>query len=282
MPRPLLAFLHLAKTGGRTFDTVLRSTYGPGYVQAEALRPHRPIGLDDGEFVAPVYGPDDLRRVRRHCPWLRAIGGHTLTLWSDLHETAPVRYVAFLREPLARGASHYQFHVATTDEPLDWDRWCAWPEHHDHQVRYFDRGGDPDRAIAAIEEHQVFIGLLERFDESLLLLQRLAAPELRPAYRRRNIAGSNALARELLDDPARRDQLHRMYAREFPLHEWVTRTLWPRYEQAYGPTLAEDAARLRADPDRGFRAWPDRIARAQHRFWVEPWVARQRRRHATV
>ena len=65
MAEPLLAFLHLAKTGGRTLDTVFRSTYGAGYVQAEALRPMQPVGRDDGEFIAPVYGPDDLGRDRR-------------------------------------------------------------------------------------------------------------------------------------------------------------------------------------------------------------------------
>ena len=279
MAEDLLAFLHLAKTGGRTFDTVLRGTYGPGYVQAESLRPLRGVDeVDDGDFIAPVWGPDDLRRLRRHCPWLRAVGGHPLTLWSELHTLTPVRYVAFMREPLARGASHYQFHVATADEPLDWDDWCAWPEHHQHQVRYFDFGGDARRAIAAIEHHGVFVGLLERFEESLLLLRRLLAPELRLAYRRSNTARDNTLAREILADPARRDDLRRMYAQEFPLHAWVTEELWPRYEAAYGPGLADDAARLRADPARGFRVWPDRLARAQHRFWIDPWVRRQRRR----
>lgn len=278
MARPLLVFLHLGKTGGRTVDTVLRNTYGAGYVQAEALRPQRPVGLDDGEFINPVYGPADLAAVKRHCPWLKAIGGHTLTLWSECHNVQPVRYVAFMREPLARGASHYQYHVANTQQPLDWDRWCAWPEHHHHQVRFFDRDGDPDRAIAAIEEHGVFVGLLERFEESLLIMQRLVAPELRLAYRRRNTARSNSLARELLDDPARREQLHTLYAREFPLHRWVVEELWPRYEAAYGPTLAADAARLREAPDRDFRRLPDLLGRAQHRWWIEPWVQRQRRR----
>jgi hypothetical protein len=135
MARSTLVFLHVAKTGGRTVDTVLRGTYGAGYVLAEPLREPRPVGTGGREFLLPTYGPDDYRWLRRRIPWLRAIGGHTLTLWSGLHEVEPVRYVAFLREPLARAASHYQFHVNTTPAPLDWEAWCAWPEHHDHQVR---------------------------------------------------------------------------------------------------------------------------------------------------
>lgn len=279
MSRPLLVFLHLAKTGGRTLDTVLRNTYGAAYVQAESLAPHRPVGLDDGEFVQPVFGPEEFRRVRRHCPWMQAIGGHPIALWSDIHTVQPVRYVTFLREPLARGASHYQYHVATTPNPLDWPAWCAWPEHHNHQVRYFDHGGDPRHAIAAIQHHGVFVGLLEHFEESLLLMQRLIAPELNVAYVRRNTAARNDLSRELLDDPERRAQLAEMYAGEVPLYDWVRNELWPQYERAYGPGLADDAAALRSRPDRGFHRWRDRAGRAAHRFWIGPWLRSQRRRN---
>jgi hypothetical protein len=279
MSRPLVVFLHLAKTGGRTFDTVLRGTYGPAYIQAEPLRPPRPAGTGGRDFIIPIYQPEDLRRLRKQCPWLRAVGGHTLTLWSRLHEVQPVRYVAFMREPLSRGASHYQFHVSTTAQPLDWPAWCAWPEHHNSQVRFFDRDGDPQAAIAAIERHGVFVGLLERFEESLLLMRQLAIPELRCAYVRRNTAERNDLARALLADPERREQLRAMYAAEFPLYDWVRDVLWPRYEAVYAGDLATDAARLRADPGREFRRWHDRAGRALHRFWVEPCKRAAWRRH---
>ncbi len=278
MDRSLLVFLHLAKTGGRTVDTVLRNTFGPAYVQAESLRPHRPVGLDDDAFIAPVYTPADLDRLHRHCPWLRAVGGHTLTLDAGFHRHRPVRYLAFLREPLARGASHFQYHQAATPHPLDWDRWCAWREHHNHQTRFFAADGDPRRAMTAIEEHGVFVGLLEKFEESLLLARRLVAPELHLAYHRSNTAGDNSLARELLADAGARDRLQAMYAADIPLYAWVRDHLWPRYEAAYGPDLADHAALLRQNPSRGFRRLPDLAARIQHRFWIEPWVARQRRR----
>ena len=279
MPRPLLVFLHLAKTGGRTMDTVLRSTYGAGYVQAEPWRPPRAAGTGGGDFILPTYQPDDFRRLQRLCPWMRAVGGHTLTLWSRVHTVRPVRYVAFMREPIARAASHYQYHVANAPEPLDWDAYCDWPEHYNSQVRFFSRGADPDEAIRLIREHGVFVGLLERFEESLLLIRRLVAPELVPAYVRRNTASSNDIARKLRSDPASRERLRAMNSAEFPLHEFVVNELWPEYERAYGPGLAEDAAALRADPGLGFRTWHDRAGRGLHKFWVRPWQMAAWRRH---
>ena len=279
MGRPLLVFMHLAKTGGRTFDTVLRGSYGAAYVQAEAWRPHRPLRLDDPRFIIPTYDRRDVRRLLGLVPWAKAIGGHPLTLESAVHDIVPVRYVAFMREPLSRGASHYQYHVATNDRPLSWADWCRCPEHHDHQTRFFDPGGDSQAAMEAIERHGVFIGLLERFEESLVLLQRLVAPELRVQYRRRNTAVRSDLAREILEDPQRVAAMRRSYGADMALYERVRDELWPRYEAAYGPGLAEDAARLKADPESGFRVWHDRAGRALHRFWVGPAFARSRRRH---
>ena len=91
------------------------------------------------------------------------------------------------------------------------------------------------------------MGLLERFEESLLLLKKLVAPELHLAYERRNTAEDDSVARRLRSDPESLARIRQMYAADLPLHAWVRDELWREYEQAYGPGLAEDAARLRAD-----------------------------------
>jgi hypothetical protein len=195
-----------------------------------------------------TYDRDDLRRLRRLCPFMRAVGGHAVTVWSGLHDAQPVRYFAFLREPVARMASHYRFHRATVPAPLDLDGWCARHEPRELQTKYFSADGDPRAAIAAIERHGVFVGLLERFDESLLLLRKLAAPELNPAYRRENTAGSNRLAKQMLADPGTRARLAAMVEGEQELYAWVRDELYPRQVEAYGAAaLAADSAPGRRD-----------------------------------
>lgn len=281
MTRPLLAFLHIAKTGGRSVETMLRSSYGPAYCHALPWRrPLRP-GEAGRPLAIATYDRDDLRRLRRLCPFMRAVGGHAVTLWSGLHDVQPVRYFAFLREPVARMASHYQFHRATVPAPLDLDGWCAWHEPRELQTKYFSADGDPRAAIAAIERHGVFVGLLERFDESLLLLRRLAAPELNPAYRRENTAGSNSLAKRMLADPATRSRLAALVEGEQELYAWVRDELFPRQVEAYGAAaLAADLERFRADPGRGFNAGNDLLHRGYERLWLRPAVGRARRRQA--
>lgn len=279
MTRPLVAFLHIAKTGGRSVETMLRSSLGVRYCHAIPWRrPLRP-GEEGRPLAVATYDQDDFRRLRRLWPPLDGIGGHAVTLWSGLHEVRPVRYFAFLREPLPRMASHYQFHRETVPAPLDLDGWSAWHEPRDLQVKYFDRDGDPRAAIAAIERHGAFVGLLERFDESLLMLRKLVDPRLNPAYRRENTAGSNRLAKELLADPAARARLQAMVAGEEELYAWVRDELFPRQVEAYGAgALAADLERFRADPQRGFDPLNDRLNRAVWKLWLGPAVGRARRR----
>jgi hypothetical protein len=280
MARPLLIFLHLAKTGGQSVETMLRSTFGPRYCRALEWQAPLEPGADDRPFLVATYGHDDFRRLERLNPWMQAAGGHAITLWSNVHELRPVRYFAFLRDPLARAASHYQYHAATSPSPLDWERWCAWDEPHNHQVRFFVRDGDANAAIAAIEQQQVFVGLIEHFDECLVMLKRLVAPELNLAYLRRNVAERNDLARQILADPVRREQLWQRNRGEQPLYDYVANELLPRYRRAYGPTLADDVARFQADRARGYNHLNDRLHRAVFRFYWNPAVTRHRRRRA--
>lgn len=268
----MLAFIHIAKTGGRTVETVLRGSYGLRYVHAE------PWAAPDQSRAIPRYGPDDLRRLRRIWPPLQAIGGHAVALWSGFGEVAPVRWFAFLREPVKRGASHYQFHVHTTESPLSFDEWVAWDVPRNHQIRSFSRNLDVEEAIEAIEREGVFIGLQERFDESLVMLRKLVAPELRIDYARTNTAPSNDIARSLLEDPLKVEQLSELHRDEFRLHDHVLRVVYPRQREAYGPGLEADVEAFRARAAR-YRPNPlnDRLNRAARRFWIDPLVHRLRR-----
>ena len=156
MARPLLTFLHLAKTGGRSVETMLRSTYGRGLLPRPGVAAVAAAGRDGRPFLVATYDHDDFRRLARLNPWMRAVGGHAITLWSNLHELRPVRYFAFLRDPLKRAASHYQFHVADTPQPLDWDgvvrlgRTAQPPGQVLHARRRRRRGHRGDRAAPGL------------------------------------------------------------------------------------------------------------------------------------
>lgn len=265
----MLAFIHVAKTGGQTIETLLESSFGVRHMPA-VLRPGAGTErADDADYVIPKYTPEDFRRLKRLCPFLRSVGGHGIALWSDLQEVEPTRYWALVREPLRRGASHFQYHVGHDQPDLEWRKWVSWPVHHNHQLKMFSPRADAHEAVTAIEKNEVFVGLTEHFDESLLVFKRLFAPDLNITYRRTNTARDNRLAQQLLQDPDSRLQLEEMYGDEVPFYEWVAREYYPRFREAYGPGLARDLEEFRRHRDRVNRL-NIRLSRLYFRLVVRP------------
>ena len=250
----MLAFVHIAKTGGITIRSMLRSSFGSGHCEAKSMQPKPHGDPASVRFNIPKYDPDDIAFLRTIMPRMRSISGHHVALWSDVEDVFPdTKYFLFLRDPLKRGASHYQFHLGNDDytekfgfKNFSWEKWVQWETHHNHQLKMISPDVDVDQAIRLLETKKVFVGLTEHFDESLVMMKKLFYPELNIAYRRKNAAADNTLAKSLLDDEKSREQIREMYAKEFPLYEYARDTIYARYRNEYGPTLDEDVARFRS------------------------------------
>lgn len=244
----MIAFVHVAKTAGRTIGSMFRSAHGFRHCDSVPLRIASPEEKRDGQVFIEKYGPAEIRQLLRLAPGMRSLGGHHVALWSGVEEVVPdVTYLLFLRDPIKRAASHFQYNHQREDmtryfgkKHLTWDEWVGWEVHHDHQVKMLSPNVDPDEAIRLIESKNVFVGLMDRFDESLLLFKRLFQPGLRIAYRRKNTAADRSIAAEILGNERKIAQIREMYAREFPVHDYVVNEVYPRYRKEYGGSLTAD------------------------------------------
>ena len=243
----MLAYIHVAKTGGQSVAVMLRSSYGLHHCDAAFLAERKVTDPFDVKFVVPKFTADDFRRLRRYWPRMKSISGHPIALWSGLEQVEPdTQYFTFVREPLARGASHFQYHMRNDKPCLDWEGWGNWEVHQNHQVKMFCRQVDADEAIRQIKAKKVFVGLTERFDESLVLCRQLCAQDLNIAYIRTNTAKDNSVARQLLSDSGTREQIRTMYQADLELYEFVAHELYPTYQKEYGPNLDRDVQEFRA------------------------------------
>lgn len=188
--RATVIFLHVGKTAGATMRRALRREFRSSEVM---------------ELKAPTVEPDRLRRdgavayfaslpeAARARP--RLIMGH---MTYGLHEYVPrpAAYVTLLREPIKLVLSQYH-HVRRHEGHLLHEEAAAYPdlasyvrsgislEMDNSQTRAF--AGDTttpfggctpqmlERAKANLESSFAVMGLTERFDESLVLMQRAFA-----------------------------------------------------------------------------------------------------------
>ena len=233
----MLVFIHINKTAGSTVRYILRSSYGSRHCDVEPWS----AAWDEAPFSM-----EDLRRLRRIYRDLASIAGHRVTGYADLEEDGgALDYFTFLRDPLRMCASRFQYHVDHRKKTgIDFDEWIQRDWLRDAQTKRIAGTANAGDAIEIIRRKKVFVGLTERFDESLVLLKALRAPDLDISYTRVNVARRNSLAEELLSNPETRQALIDANQADLELYRFVQDELFPAAEREYGPSLPESAAGL--------------------------------------
>jgi hypothetical protein len=192
----LIVSIHIPKTGGETFRDILEDL-SEGHLQRDyGDRPLAPRTLRQRVKLAasrPQLEPDT-----------RVVHGHFIATkyWKRYPEA---RYMAWLREPVERLASHYHYWKRKPDmknptcrrlidEDLSIESFAALPEMRDVEARFL--GEVPVLALA-------FIGLTERYDDSIELFRRAFYPDMAVTAERHNANPERSGEGYQLDPPVR-------------------------------------------------------------------------------
>lgn len=267
----MLVFIHINKTAGSTVRYILRSTFGPRHCEVEPWH---------ARWTGPPFSADDLQRLRKLYPDLESIGGHRLRGYVDLGGSGiePV-YFTFMRDPLKTCASRFQYNVQYRGKTeLVFEQWIQqdWPRNA--QTRMIAGKADVDEALRVIRARNIFVGLTERFDESMVLLRGLVANRLNIAYKRVNVARSNTLAQELLAHPRTHQMLVEANQADLALYDCVRSELYPALQRDYGPSLTADVAAFQAARDAHFNYWNLTLSRLKQYAVYRPLLQLYRRR----
>ncbi|MFX1410561.1 MAG: hypothetical protein ACFFA6_09425 [Promethearchaeota archaeon] len=230
----MLAFIHIAKNAGTTVSWILRSSFGIQHCDVQPWHARR----------TPIpFSAHDLQRLHRLYPRLDSIAGHRVTPYAGLEEACPhIQYFTLLREPLKRCASYYQYVTQWHGERRAFEDWIQteWPRNR--ETKMLAGAEDAGAAVRMIREKNIFIGLTEWFDESLLLFKYLVASDLDISYERLNVARDNAMAQDLLTSERTRQMLAEANQLDLELYEYVRHELYPSYRREYGASLDQDVA----------------------------------------
>lgn len=226
MQEPLVIFIHIPKTAGRTLRSIIRSQYRPEQICITNPLP--------GDPFHDYLSLSDEQKAR-----LRIVQGHFAY---GLHEHVgrPAVYVTMLRDPTARVISYYRFvrdhpehanHATVTEKGLaGFVKETKSKQLDNAQLRYLATaqeapfGGCTEemfqQASQRLQEHFVAVGVVEAFDDSILLMRRALKWRL-PVYSSTNVSrhrlGDDELSDEirgLLQEHNQFDQRLYDYARQ--------------------------------------------------------------------
>lgn len=259
----MLVFIHINKTGGTTVSHILRSTYGVRHCQVEPWH---------ARWSGPPFSAQDLQRLRKFYPNLKSIAGHRVTGYVDLEDNGtPFKYFTFMRDPLKSCVSRFQYKVQVSGkEDLVFEEWIQQDWTRNHQTKWIAGVADVNEAIRIIQEKNIFVGLAEHFDESMVLLKALMANDLNISYKRVNVARDNTIKERLLTTESTRQLLLEAQQVDRELYDYVRQELFPTYRRAYGPSLEEDVARFRQTQGNSFNYRNLTLCRLKHYMLYKP------------
>jgi hypothetical protein len=121
------------------------------------------------------------------------------------------------------------------------------------------------------------VGLTERFDESMLLLKTLVAPNLNISYEPVNVARKNNLAERLLSTESTRQMLLDANQVDLELYNYAKKELYPAFQREYGPNLERDVSDYQQNRANNFKSQNITLSRLKQYLIYKPLLYLHRR-----
>lgn len=214
----MIVFLHIPKTAGSSFHFVLENNLGVSFCRTDHAQKR-------------TFNQADLNFSKRVFPGLQGIGGHNLVAPLNL-SSQNIFHMTFLREPLSRVLSNYQektIHRRLRGQPvLDFEEALKTDEELENlQVKLMAGSSNLDAAKNYLRQCQ-FVGLTEKFDLSLLVLQKSCPFPLDVRYKKSREQTDNRIRKQLEADPRAMDLLREYNRLDMELYNFAVGEIFPQ------------------------------------------------------
>ncbi|APF20191.1 hypothetical protein Calab_0606 [Caldithrix abyssi DSM 13497] len=235
----MFCFVHIEKAAGITLHSIFKNnTFRYITLSPWVLRANDPEN---------VFSTQEAKIFFKLFPYFHGFGGHTTRVYLNYEQAVgkDIVYFTFLRHPVERFISQYFYHKQIMH--IDWDIQSFIQDGHfnNFMTKRICGKDDAGLAIQYLKEKFKFVGLVEQFDESLLLLKyflRLNGYNMHYEIQNVNRQKSNQqISKETLE------QIKKMNQNDLQIYEFVKKTLFPQYRKNYGPNLESDLLKFKQE-----------------------------------
>jgi len=185
----------------------------------------------------------DLGVLGKMNPALRFIAGHSVQSCSDLVKWRDdIKYITILRHPVDRYISQFNYWNRRLRKNVTFREFLADEETWNFQTKKIAGCADADIAKSELMNHFFHVGIVEKFDEFLLTLDKKLDPvrlDLRYSSQNSGRADQSAamdIRSRYYEDIIERNNL------DIELYNYVGAEICPRNRESYGSGLAQDIA----------------------------------------
>lgn len=222
----MIVFCHIPKTAGTTLNNILRSNYGSNVLASKARK-------------GGTYTYADFLLDRKVFNNIKVVSGHCMKPFIDFNEyEEQMEWITFVRNPLDSFISLY-IHQQTSGNPeyvMPIDKWMNRFKRRNRMVLWVAGKEDVSLAKEILVNKFKFVGVVERFNESLVLMKHtLNLDNIKLKYEKRMVTRDKNLKQDLLSNIDKyQDQINDHIALDQELYSFVCNSLFPQYIQNIG------------------------------------------------
>jgi hypothetical protein len=220
----MIIFTHVPKTAGTTFQFILENSFGFSHCHTNHTK-------------KPFFSQADLDFAKKIFPRLRSIAGHNLVDALRFSVADPF-HLTILREPISRVISNYQANFIWGKKQMTFEEALrSGGEFQNWHVQMMSGAKDLDKAKRFLEKCD-FVGLTEKFDLSLHVLQKICPYKLNLNYRRKVVAADNSIKKTIMDDQRLMDMAREYNKLDIELYDFAVKEIFPKHcaRAGFSPT----------------------------------------------
>ena len=265
--RHILAFVHIEKAAGTTLIHILRRNFLLRHFDVRPLT----TNLNGGIEFNSQFSASDLNKTLRINPFLQCIAGHAIKPYGDIVEHYPsIRFITLMRNPIKRYVSHYQYWIEKMGRNVSFDEFLGLDEISNFQTKKISGTENLSQAKDILENNFFLVGIVEMFDEFLILLKnKLASMKFEPWYRIKNKAKNNKVSSQITEHYY--DQIVQRNSVDIELYQFVKSQLVPQAQHLYGEAFGKDLEKFRIENESKSPAmFKSRLDYVLRKFYIEP------------